>query len=112
MLNKQHLPLLREAHRLIEIGQERMFCFAVAAACGGSTRLLAEQINAFVDEGIGDEGTLISWMRTQMKDIHPKPAALQDLTTWGRIDSAVRGQRDLMRMAWIDRIIADIEAQP
>lgn len=115
MPNKQHLPLLREARRLIEEGHERMICFAVSAACSGPGSddwLLAAQITDFVEAAIGQDATLVSWVRLQMKGRHPLPAALHTPATECRIDAATRGQRDLMRMAWIDKIIYDIEAQP
>jgi hypothetical protein len=98
MLNKQHLPILREMVVLLQKGAYRHLCPAANAA---RHRLelefeLGQEVRDHISQEIDHASTLEDWLY----DIGCRP----DVITYDTMR--------LCRLAWLDRMIADLEAQP
>lgn len=109
MLNKQHLPVLRAARALIDQGEEIFTCFALAAVGDERPELrdICTQIRVYVMDQLDGDCLLSGWTLHQMFGCEDDWPA-QYVYAW----NTERGIFTLARLAWIDRMIADIEALP
>lgn len=122
MLTHAHLPILKAARQIVESGEQHFICFALevaATSVEGDAReahRLADECCNFISRGIKPHAYLTEWIRAELLTcgIAPVPWWL-DLKATAycapRREEAV-GMRTMMRLAWLDRIIHDIEKEP
>jgi hypothetical protein len=106
-LTHEHLPLLRAARDLIESGKELFICYALVHTPTDDD-VLFDACHKHIYTGIPDAAYLSDWVRNQVPD--PVWWLQGGATSYNapRRAEAVTQQR-LMRLAWLDRIIWDIE---
>jgi hypothetical protein len=108
MLGKQHLPILRRARELLDEGRECLICRAVYAAAGKDEQHLVHDIDCLIEAELEGEPTLVAWVRVRYP-VCDHPAWLGPLLIWDADYETRRSMRTLMRMAWLDKLIFDIE---
>lgn len=116
MLNHAHLPILRAARYLIDSGEMHFICFALQEAGSTGNRQdpeLADDCCDFIHHGIKGHAYLTDWVRDELLTCSTEPAPWwlgprATSCSHPRREEAVT-QRCMMRLAWLDKIIWDIE---
>jgi hypothetical protein len=114
MLTKQHLPILLKARELVDNGHDYFICHAIKRA--GSLldmHVAARQAHQYIKHEVG-LGTLAGWV---MDDMTTRLGERAITNKFGHLVepylvTLISNGNQLARLAWLDKMIHDIEAQP
>lgn len=112
MLNKQHLPALLAAREIIDSGRIKFICFALTEAADRAAHLAPAcyEVKEFVNIQMEGHHLLSTWILDELFPAWENASGVPEpyQSAWYNED----GVFTLARLAWLDRIIADIEALP
>lgn len=111
MLTKDHLPVLKTARMHIESGAQSCICFALSAV-DADERLIDECCH-HIQTGIAGEAFLTTWVCSQVPTVWWLQEGATSYSHPNRDEALAmrRLMRRLMRLAWLDKIIYDLETE-
>ena len=113
MLTKDHLPALRAARDLLDSSKEKFICLALDQVALDSPDLhsLCYEIKRRINLNLNGHTLLSTWVGNRLFDTRdPRHVANWEAYDEDWIDET--GVFTLCRLAWLDRMIANIEEQP
>jgi hypothetical protein len=108
MLDKRHLPALKFARYCIEQGAQRYICYALDAVAQTGTADLAyrcHEVKKYIHGNLDGRSLLSTWISDRLftrDNLANSAAYMADYYS-------ETGVFTLARLAWLDRMIADLE---
>jgi hypothetical protein len=112
MLNKQHLPILQMARQLLETREHSFICHALRVAGKRLHRNFdANDVVEHVRGALNGYGTLLRWVLVDMEErLGSKSFTCGDGDlAKPYLDALLTERGNTARLAWLDKLIWDIE---